>query len=358
MAVIAVVLFHAYPPLLRGGFLGVDIFFVLSGFLITGQLLREVQHHGGVHWRNFFKRRLIRLQPALLLLLLAYSFAWVAGWIPTSLRTTAQDILTVLFAWAHWARAFEWHAPDYLGHAWSLGIEEQFYLIWAAALAVLGRKLVAPWRLALLAAAGALASSLWMQWLQESGAPPTRLYNGLDTRAMGLLWGCALAGCLHTACPFLLEPTPPAHTSQSESRVAQVVVGAASTSACVSLTMLLVAMMTVEWRHPDMFRWGYTGAAILTSVLVGALVIAPSGICSRVLGCSALVNVGKISYGLYLWHYPVIRILEAHAPALGLGHTAAMAVALFVSAVAATGSYLWLEQPLKRSILRQSNLRR
>ena len=130
LAVLAVMLFHAQVPQVRGGFLGVDIFFVLSGFLITSQLLREVHIAGRIRWGRFFIRRLIRLQPALLVLLLVYILGWAAGWVPSPGITVARDVGTVLLAMAHWARAFDWHPPDYLGHAWSLGIEEQFYLLW------------------------------------------------------------------------------------------------------------------------------------------------------------------------------------------------------------------------------------
>ena len=355
VAVLAVMLFHAHAPLLQGGFLGVDIFFVLSGFLITCQLLLQMDQHGGVCWRSFFKKRLVRLQPALAAMLIAYYLAWYAGWIPTSGSVTFRDVLMVLFAWAHWARAFEWFHPDYLGHAWSLGIEEQFYLLWALTLIFLGKKVARSWRLALVAGSLAILSSLWMQWLLATGASPSRLYNGLDTRAMALLSGCALAGFLHTLFPFLLnQKNGDLQQNNSELRTFKILkrVSAAGT---FSLLLLLTAMMLAQWSHPLMFQWGYAGVGLLACILIAAIVISPNGCCSHLLSAKVLVFTGKISYGLYLWHYPIIRILDANAKAIGIGHPAAMVIALCLSFAAATISYFWLEKPLKKRIMSHSN---
>ena len=351
LAVLAVMLFHAHVPFSRGGFLGVDVFFVLSGFLITSQLLREIEQHGKVSWPSFFKRRLVRLQPALMLLLLAYAIAWASGLIPTSGVTTARDIVTVLLAWAHWARAFDWHPPDYLGHTWSLGIEEQFYLLWAALFAAAGSKLSRPWRLALLSMTGALVSTGWMHWLQANDASPARLYNGLDTRAMGLLWGCALAALLHGLCPGLLEPIDHNRVNTETRRVgARYIRLMADNAAWICLGLLVVAIVVADWRAPLMFRWGYSVIAILTCILLAALVVTPDSTCSHFLGFAPLASLGKISYGLYLWHYPMLRIFETQAPVLGLEHRTALTVALLLSVLAAFASYLWLELPLKRKL--------
>lgn len=355
VAVLAVMLFHAHAPLLQGGFLGVDIFFVLSGFLITCQLLQQTEQPGGVCWSIFFKKRLVRLQPALVAMLITYYLAWCAGWIPTPGSVTFRDILMALFAWAHWARAFEWFPPDYLGHAWSLGIEEQFYLLWALTLFLFGNKVVHPWRLTLVAACAAILSGFWMQWLLATGASPSRLYNGLDTRAMALLLGCALAGCFHTLFPFLLESkrdTP--QQSKSEVLIFKKL-NFASAAAHISLLLLLTAMTLAQWNHPLMFQWGYAGVGLLACLLIAAIVIAPNGSCGRLLSSRALVYTGKISYGLYLWHYPIIRVLDANAKAIGIGRPTAMVVALCLSFAAAAASYFWLEQPIKRRTLSHSN---
>lgn len=340
LAVLAVVLFHAQVSQVRGGFAGVDIFFVLSGFLITSQLLHELHCAGSIRWSHFFMRRLVRLQPALLLMLLAYILAWVAGWIPGPGSTVARDVGTVVLAMAHWARALDWYPPDYLGHAWSLGIEEQFYLLWALLLAAMGRYAARRWNVLLLALAGAITSMIWMLWLHTTGAGPVRLYNGLDTRAMALLFGCALASGLHTRQPHLLVDTPRPLHHASRSRTASVI-------GPMALSLLLLAMVSVEWRHPLMFPWGYASLALTAALLVWALVAAPTGLCSTLLAWPPLVAVGKISYGLYLWHYPLFRVAEAQAPKAGISVPFAMALAACLTVLAAWVSYVLLERPLR-----------
>lgn len=340
LAVLAVMLFHAQVPQVRGGFAGVDIFFVLSGFLITTQLLRELHGAGHIRWGRFFMRRVVRLQPALLLLLLAYTLGWAAGWVPGPGSTVARDVGTVLLAMAHWARAFDWHPPDYLGHAWSLGIEEQFYLLWALLLAAMGGYATRRWSVLLLAITGALASMLWMLWLHTAGAGPIRLYNGLDTRAMALLCGCALASWLHARQPQRLDNTPlPTHRAYPSR--------AASSTGPAALALLLLGMGSLEWRHALMFPWGYIAIAATAALLVWSLVVAPTSPCSALLAWPPLVAVGKISYGLYLWHYPLFRVAEAQAPKAGMPVAYAMALAACLTALAAWASFMWVERPLR-----------
>ncbi|ART50779.1 hypothetical protein CBP34_02590 [Acidovorax carolinensis] len=340
VAVLAVMLFHAQVPQARGGFLGVDIFFVLSGFLITSQLLREVHTASRIRWGRFFMRRLVRLQPALLLLLLFYTIGWAGGWVPGSGSTMARDVGTVLLAMTHWARAFDWHPPDYLGHAWSLGIEEQFYLLWALLLATMGGYAARRWHVFLLALAGALASMCWMLWLHQSGAGPTRLYNGLDTRAMALLCGCALGSWLHARLPQSLDVA----LSQAQARPQS---PATAGMGFASLSLLLLCMGSLDWRHPLMFAWGYMAIAVTAALLVWSLVAAPTSLCSALLAWPPLVAVGKISYGLYLWHYPLFRVAEAQALKTGLPLAYGMALAACLALLAAWASFVWVERPLR-----------
>ena len=353
VAVLSVMLFHAQFAPWHGGFLGVDIFFVLSGFLITAQLLQELRDSGRIRWTGFFVRRLVRLQPALLLLLFAYAGAWSVGWVPGSASAALRDIGVVLLGIAHWARAFGWHSPDYLGHAWSLGIEEQFYLLWAVTLAALGSWCARPWRLCLLAMVGAIASVLWMQWLQAAGANPSRLYNGLDTRAMALLWGCALAGGLQTLRPELLRTGGPSDTL-GKNRCGSALESALSHIAWAALLALIAAMIVSQWKHPMMFRWGYFTAAFITAVLLAALVQAPASICSHILGSKPLVAVGKISYGLYLWHYPLYRIAEYKHKEWEVTFAFAMCAATALTLCIAWGSYFFVERPLRSRLRMRS----
>lgn len=343
LAVLAVMLFHAQVPQVKGGFAGVDVFFVLSGFLITTQLLHELQSVGRIHWGRFFMRRLVRLQPALLVLLLVYTLGWVFGWIPGPGSTLSRDVVTVLLAMTHWARALDWHPPDYLGHTWSLGIEEQFYLMWALLLATMGGYASRGWSVLTMALAGALASMLWMLWLHTTGAGPVRLYNGLDTRAMALLSGCALASWLHTRQLRQLGAAPPVPHIALYSRIA-------SSIGTLALALLVLGMVSLQWQHTLMFPWGYMAIAITAAFLVWSIVVAPTGLCSVLLAWSPLVAIGKISYGLYLWHYPLFRIAEAKAAEAGISVANAMTLAGCLTAMAAWASFVAVEIPLRKRL--------
>lgn len=343
LAVLAVVLFHANVHQLHGGFLGVDVFFVLSGFLITAQLLRELDKTGKISLKQFFLRRVVRLQPALLLLLSTYLLAWAIGLTSGSSTGMVTDLILVLFALTHWARAFNWHDPAYLGHTWSLGVEEQFYLLWPIFISILGHRALKPLRVALLAAIAAIAGLLWMRWLHAHGASSSRLYNGLDTRAMALLCGCVLAGWLHSKKTIALEP--PLNKQSNESMPINY-----SLIGWIALAGLLGLMIYADWRHPLMFSWGYLGAALLAMSLITSVVCIPDSKLATLLAWSPLVELGKISYGLYLWHYPLFRIASEQAKTWDYPVEMCLLVAGLVALGAAFGSYKWLERPLRKRI--------
>lgn len=346
LAVIAVMLFHAQWPAAQGGFLGVDIFFVLSGFLITAQLFQESQATGRVSLGAFFMRRVVRLQPALLLLLLVYGLcaAW-SEWLPPSVaRSWPTDITIVTLALSHWARAWDWHAPDYLGHTWSLGIEEQFYLLWAVAMAwcaQAGLGLAALTRLAFLAAA---CSAGWMALLYLSGASPSRLYNGLDTRAMALLMGCTLAlSLIRSHSGHVFRDAAASLPTYKRSTPSWDRVGG-----WAALLALVAGMHLLSWKHPVMFIAGYACTALIAAYLVRAIVLNPTSGCAALLSCTPLVRVGQWSYGLYLWHYPLFRIAEYQGGLHGVPLGTSMAAASVVTFLLAATSYYLLELPLRR----------
>lgn len=345
-AVLAVMLFHAQVPRVIGGFLGVDVFFVLSGFLITLQLLHEVQKYGRVNLRKFFLRRVVRLQPALLLVLVAYSLGWVAGMVPGSGQQLVQDVILVLMAWVNWSRAFEWQAADYLGHAWSLGIEEQFYFFWAIVFFAFGDEARKPFRIATFASVGVIASTVCMWWLSRNGASVVRLYNGLDTRALALLCGCAFAGFTYARNPQCLDTSPrPTRACGAQKRTdpssADMVFGV------LSLLGLLVAIANFKWADAMMYPLGYMGVALLTVGLINAIVFAPTSGVAVLFSWRPFVGIGKISYGLYLWHYPLFRVAEEWGSAENWPRTLTMTAAAAVTAMASVASYRWLERPLR-----------
>ena len=193
VAVLSVLVFHALPTIVSGGFLGVDIFFALSGYLITGLLLSEYEKKGSIDVKQFFAKRWFRLMPALLAVLLVYGIAlWLFS--PTAtLKNQGVDILTALFYVTNWVRVFTLNAPTDLGHTWSLAVEAQFYLVWPFLLWGLLRTLGIGFRLLFVIVAMALLSA-GVRWLLLSqGADVSRVYNGSDVRAETLMWGAALA---------------------------------------------------------------------------------------------------------------------------------------------------------------------
>lgn len=327
VAILMVMVFHATPHALIGGYIGVDIFFVLSGFLITTLLIREYDRQQSISLRNFYMRRLLRLGPALLLLLLVYSgVAWFM--LDGEVREYfLVDAVITLFYAANWARALDLHPPDYLGHAWSLAIEEQFYLLWPFLFLAMARYLNKRSHWLWLTLALALCAWAWRWALLQDGATPMRLYNGSDTRADALMIGCALALLL------------------SMDRVRRYL-GARSRGWLAPLGLAAVLCLgfiagTAHWDDPEMFKWGYLLVALSSAILITDLMRpgAP-GLLRRFLSMPWLVWIGTVSYGLYLWHFPVFRVLHAaeFSPA------ALLALGSLVTFAMAAGSYYFLER--------------
>jgi peptidoglycan/LPS O-acetylase OafA/YrhL len=297
VAVLSVIALHAGFPWARYGFLGVDLFFVLSGFLITTLLLREWQCTGAINLRAFYVRRAARLFPALGALLVA-----VALWSLTFASDGLADrnwvgILSSLLYAANWTVALG--IREHIGllqHTWSLAIEEQFYLLWPFVLVALLRRGWSWKRLLWLTLGGALLSAVWRVILWRLTLEPWRGYAGTDTRADGLLLGCALA---------LLLLNVPAISSRRIGYVLLPVVGLAVLG-CVAISWFGVTLRDFWWYS----RGGYAVAALLSAALVLLAATGSVPLFRRVLSVAPLVWIGRISYGLYLWHYPILNSLE------------------------------------------------
>jgi len=315
VAILLVLLFHVSPRF-TGGYLGVDLFFVLSGFLITGILLRGSAN--GL--LGFYRRRALRLLPALFAFCLLFlAFALVA--LP-DLRAAVTDVIVSVTSVANWTRAFGLGIPRHLGHIWSLSIEDQFYLLWPVVLFALiryaGRRGALAATLALVAACAA-----WRIALTLSGETIERLYNGFDTRCDTLLVGCALA------LSGIGRPD-----------------GAPAVAAAVRVLWLpcaatLIAIMAAfQWADRPMFLGGYTLVALLGAVLIVATLQQTRF--ARMMEYAPLVATGRISYALYIWHYPVWFVLHLD---YGLSILAAGLLTIPLSFAGAAGSYFVVERP-------------
>ncbi|GIF76098.1 acyltransferase family protein [Asanoa siamensis] len=335
-AVLAVLLFHGGVAALPGGFLGVDAFFVLSGFLITSLLLAERTATGRTDLVAFWGRRARRLLPALLLVLVTVVI--VSRWLlpPAELPALRLDSLAAVAYVANWrmmARDGDYFAatgaPSPLAHTWSLGIEEQFYLVWplvflAAVAIARGRRT----RLVLLVIclAGAVASAL-ASALLFTPADVDRDYYGTDTRAVTLLVGCGLAVLL---------------VGRVGVAGRHVVLGALA-AAGVAVTGLL--WTTAEGGDGWLFRGGLTLVALATAAVIAHAVVSPRSPTARVLALAPLVAVGRISYGLYLWHWPLFGWLTADRT--GLAGLPLLGVRLAAVFLVATASYVLVERPVR-----------
>jgi peptidoglycan/LPS O-acetylase OafA/YrhL len=284
-----------------GGFISVNVFFVLSGFLITMLLMTEWARLGTIRLLAFWARRARRLLPALFVLLGAIGL-YALYFAPAGSQSSLfGDGLSTLFYFNNWHQVLtgqsyfvQVSAASPLLHTWSLAIEEQFYLVWP--LVVLG--VLKLWRspkiLLGLTVLGVLASATAMALLFNPGADPSRLYYGTDTRAQDILVG-AMAG-------ILLMGKRPATRPGSRAGYSWLVIGAA-------------LVFAWEWsRINDSPSFPYRGGFLVADVMVGLVILgvtkAPLGIPSRVLSFKPLTFIGRISYGLYLWHWPVFLVLD------------------------------------------------
>ncbi|MGH9962342.1 MAG: acyltransferase family protein, partial [Pyrinomonadaceae bacterium] len=289
LAVLAVHTNHLFGwSLLKAGNNGVDIFIVLSGFLITSILLSEWGKTGSISLKNFYLRRCLRLVPALALLVVAVSLT--AGFL-LSADEAAQTRRAVPFALLYitdFVIAFD---PSIqlgaLRHTWSLAMEEQFYLLWPPLLILMLKAGASRKQLVWLALSLALLSALHRAALYQSGASLARTYYGFDARADALLIGC-VAGMLVTwdLINGMRSATGPA----------------------VLLVVLL--LFASDYATPFMHAGGFTLLAFATALIVINVVTAETRVFRLILESAPLVWIGRISYGVYLWHYPVFKSLK------------------------------------------------
>jgi peptidoglycan/LPS O-acetylase OafA/YrhL len=333
VAVAGVLAFHTGAGWAVGGFLGVDVFFVLSGFLITVLLINEWQRRGTVSLRRFYARRALRLLPAVALMC---AFLLIVGPVGTGVAARNalwKGVAGTMFYFANWQQAFGLIPILQLtDHTWSLAIEEQFYLVWPALLLgtiwLARRRGSDPLRAALILALTLAAASALLRFALWSGVhSEIRLYYGTDTRADSLLIGgavgiCYASGWLARARRWLPALAP------------------------VAALVILAAFGFAHRDSARLYLGGLTAFAIVVATLIGGLALAPANPVGRVLALAPMVWIGRISYGIYLWHWPVFRYL--HEARLGLSWGPTQLVRIAVTLAAATISYYLVERPMLR----------
>lgn len=343
-AVAVVLVYHLFPGVLPGGFIGVDVFFVISGFLITSLLVRERRASGRIDLRRFWVRRARRLLPAIAVLVVVCSTVALALGGDVLVGLPRQILGAVTFS-ANWLSVaadtsyFAQGAPELFRNLWSLAVEEQFYLVWP--LILLALALLRHWwaRFAIVLAA-AVASATWMAVLYVPGEDPTRVYFGSDTHSFGLALGAALA--------LLVVRMRPLDLDSGESALQTFVRRWLPPLGAASVLGLVVCAYAMAADAAFTYRGGLALVSLLTAVAIWAAIVPRSSL-GRTLDLAPLRFVGARSYGLYLWHWPVFVLACAFVPdenepvaALLVG-----AGSLAVTGATALLSYRYLEQPIR-----------
>ena len=362
VAVLAVIGYHADVPGMTGGFLGVDVFFVISGFLITTLLLREYTLSGGrIGLADFYRRRIRRLVPGMLAVvgvcLLASTWIWT-----DSARLVRRDAVASAFYVMNWVGIFG-HVdyftatgrPSMLQHLWSLAVEEQFYLVWPLVLLIVlrrpgpgGRRPRRPLtklalrRTLLVALCIAAGSTLLMAILAVAtnvpyGANGTRLYFGTDTHAMGLMTGAALAAA---NALFRLARGPRKAPAGRPRRWAL-----SDGVAVLAGAGLLWSFEHVNAYSVGLYRGGFWLVSLVTAVLL-VCAIRRGSATARLLETRPFVWVGRRSYALYLWHWPVVVVTRPGLD-LPLPWLLVLVLRLALTVALAEASYRWVEVPFR-----------
>ncbi|SDP63318.1 acyltransferase [Phyllobacterium sp. OV277] len=299
ISALLIIVYHAKVLSLPGGSLGVDVFFVLSGFLITSIISAELEQTGRLNFRNFYAKRALRLFPALALVVIAFLlFSHFVFTLMSPHDDLQASVFTALYL-MNWSRAFGWARFNVLDHTWSLSVEEQFYLVWP--LICIGLFRLPTLRAKIICTSILLIASIVIRYiLTFKGASTDRIYNGFDTRADDLLAGCLLAFALSSAridelcrqkMPISLRFWTP-----------------------VSVVILVLHAMFVDQLSRFANLIGFTIVQIAAVILILNVLYRRTGLTNSILSNKIVVWLGTISYGLYLWHFPTLMFLQKLEP--------------------------------------------
>ena len=380
-ALLIIMGYHFGVDRFQGGFFSLDIFYVLSGYLITGLLLGEWARTARIRLGAFWARRARRLLPALAVVLvvvtLVIRFTYPAGLYP-DLRMADLSALFYFSNWWQIAASGNYFAAtgavSPLTHTWSLAVEEQFYLVWplvVLAVVHLGRRLprrAAPvgapvgapgpdptgdrgvgWGVELLlavSAVGVVASATEMALLYHPGVDVTRLYFGTDTHAQSILVGSVLACVLTLVQRHRGQTGMAPRATTAGAKVALTLLG------LLGLAGTLVLTTTLTGTSPTAYRGGFLCSALSAAALITGAVCVAGGPIARVLSVRPLVWMGTVSYGAYLWHFPVV--IELDSARTGLGGVSLLAVRVAATFTLAAASYYLVERPVMEGVFWRS----
>ena len=349
LAIVAVLLYHADIAWIPGGFLGVEVFFVVSGYLITALLLGERASTGRIDLKRFWIRRARRLLPALAVFM-AGSYALAVLLADDVVDQWREEALAAAFYVANWfgiandvSYAEGFGRKSFLHHLWSLAVEEQFYLLWPivlwGGLRLIGRRGMVVATLGLIAGSAAL---MWV--LYQPLTDPTRVYYGTDTRAQGLLVGAVLA--------MVWQPWRWQHRTVARRRIV-------SWSASVVGLGALGVVGWAMWRYDlsittaePLFRGGFLITSGATALVIAAVATQRSPLGS-VMAVAPLRWIGTRSYGLYLWHWPIYQLTRPRVD-VDLGQWETLGLRLVLTVMVTEASYRIIETPIRQGRLWQT----
>lgn len=352
LAVTIVVLYHFFDNALPGGFIGVDIFFVLSGFLITSLLFREAAVTGRIDLKDFWLRRLRRIAPAaIFVLFVAIAAAGLVGGDP-AVGLTTQFFGTFFFVnnWTQIAGSQSYFADSgvqLLAHYWSLAVEEQFYLFWPLVIVALLAARFSKRRMALVAGVGAVVSFVWMVLRYDPNADPTRVYYGTDTHAFGLLLGAALALGLTSD-----SSRPEADSWPRREPLLRDYFGSSAQAfvvAALPLVFMALAIFMMRDTASFTYRGGLVAGSMLAAVLLYLVVRGASPV-RQIFEFAPLRWLGKVSFSLYLWHWPIAVLIHELLDRSGnmQYRTVAAFFGIAVALMLSSWSYRHIETPIRR----------
>lgn len=339
LAVAGVVIYHLGAGWLPGGYLGVDVFLVISGFLITSLLLVEHDRSGRINLRRFWFRRARRLLPAVFVMIAVVLAVMLVLHTGEVAHLRGQIIASLAYV-VNWHFIFadvpyfeQFGRPSVFLHLWSLAIEEQFYLVWPLVLAAV--MMLAAWRRTMLAliVVSASATSVVLAWvLWEPFVDPSRIYYGTDTRAVALL-----AGVLLALAPAALRGHPPAR------RIGRISVQALGV---LGLVGVLIAMFTLGDLDERLYRGGFLLVAVAATAVIAATADSSSPI-GRMFAVAPMLWLGLRSYSIYLWHWPVIALTRPNED-VPFDGPALLALRVALMLILAASSYRFIEVPFRR----------
>lgn len=338
VAVLAVIAYHLQLPVAKGGLLGVTIFFVISGFLITRILITEIESTGTIDLKNFWIRRIRRLLPAILTMAVALIF--VSAVFNRVIFTKAcSDLLSAVFCYNNWWQIFNnvsyfenAGSPSPFTHCWSLAIEAQFYLVYPLILLILSRFKERKKIYLLVTMLLAFASAALMWGMFSPSQDPSRVYYGTDTRAFSLLFGSLLA-----------------MVTVYMNKIFSIIPAVRETIGAAALIGLFCMIVMINGYSSFLYRGGQVLASVFAVAVIYAL-LSPESILGKLLSLPFFRWIGERSYGIYLWHYPIILLISGGKKASWWIILIEIILTFLFSAL----SYHFVETPIRHGLIGKS----